>query len=92
MSRIYDYLLVGVITIISTIIHTIAIELFGPDTKLYDLATQATEFGGAAKADLWFQILAIWAPLIATAGIVLWAFVREWRRQSTTARVPSRPP
>lgn len=90
MSRIYDFTLVGVISLISFIIHRIAIGLFGPQSGLHDVASRATEFDGTARADLWFEIIAVWAPLIAIGGIVAWAFLREWRRQVTTARAPPR--
>lgn len=88
MSRIYDFTLVGVISLISFTIHRIAISLFGPQSPLHATASQGTAFDGAARADLWFEIIAVWAPLIVIGGIVTWAFLREWRRQVTTARTP----
>lgn len=88
MSRLYDYLVIGVVTLISIIVHLVSVYLFAPETKLHDLASMATQFNGAARADLWFEILAVWAPMIATGGIICWGFVRELRRQSQTVRTP----
>jgi len=90
MSRLYDFVVVGVVWLISFVAHTISVELFSPESKLHEVASEATAFGGAAKADLWFEVLAIYAPLIAVGGIVAWAFVREWRRQAVTTRRPPR--
>lgn len=90
MSRIYDWTLITVISLISIAVHTISIELFGPQSALHKQTSMATRFDAAAKADLWFEILAIWAPVIAIGGIVTWALAREYRRQTTgtVQRVP----
>jgi len=91
MSRAYDFTVSTVIIIISTIIHRMAVELFAPDTILYDVATDGTaNVNGAQHADLWFQIIAIWAPLGAAGAILVWALIREYRRQVQTVsqRVP----
>lgn len=88
MSRLYDYALVTVVSLISFVVHTISVELFAPESKLHEIASRATQFNGAEKADLWFEILAIYAPLIVIAGICAWAMFREWRRQTTTATRP----
>lgn len=89
MSRIYDFTLIGVITLISFIVHTVAIELFGPQSSLHKTVAQAGSFSAASRTDLWFEIIAVWAPMIAIGGIICWAVIREWRRQVTTQRVPS---
>lgn len=90
MSRIYDWTLITVISLISITVHTISVNLFAPESELHEIASRATEFDGAGLADQWFEILAIWAPLIAIVGIVSWALLREYRRQTTgvTRRVP----
>lgn len=88
MSRLYDYALVTVVSLISFVAHTISVELFAPESKLHEIASRADQFNGAEKADLWFEILAIYAPLIVIAGICTWAMFREWRRQTTTATRP----
>lgn len=84
MSRAFDFVLVGVIYIIAAIVHLMAIELFAPGTPLYEFAASATNLNGAERADLWFQIIAIWVPLIAMGGITAYAVIREYRRQATT--------
>jgi hypothetical protein len=86
MSRAFDIVVVGVITIISAVIHRVGVELFAPDQPLYSIATDGTEvMNGAARADLWFQIISIWTPLLAFGGIMAWAVIREYRRSVTTA-------
>lgn len=91
MSRPYDWTLVGVISIISVLIHTISVELFGPQSILHQQANTATHFDAAARVDQWFEILAVWAPMIAIVGIILWALFREYRRQTVGTVQRARP-
>lgn len=91
MSRAFDFVVAGVITIIAVVIHLMGIELFAPGTALYSIATSGTEaMNGTARADLWYQIITLWVPLMAVGGIWAWVFLREYRRQSITAI--ARPP
>jgi len=85
MSRPFDFTVVTVIWIVSIIIHRAAVELFAPESPLHEVASQATNLNGAARADLWFQILAIWVPILAMGGILAWSLLREYRRQVATA-------
>lgn len=86
MSRSFDFVVIGVISIISAVIHRTAIELFAPESPLHKIASDGTAtLNGAARADLWFQILSIWVPLLAIGGIMAWGVIREYRRQVTTA-------
>jgi len=89
MSRVFDFTVVGVITIIATVIHRTAVELFAPESPLHKLASTGTAtMNGAERADLWFQILGIWVPLLAFGGILAWSMIREYRRQVATAARP----
>lgn len=86
MSRAYDFVVVGVIWIIASVIHLMAVELFAPGTPLWQTATDGTAvMNGTARASLWFQILSVWVPVIAAIGIFAWALIREYRRTVTTA-------
>lgn len=86
MSRAFDFTVVGVIISVAVIVHLIGVNLFIPGTPLYDLATDGTEaMNGQQRADMWAQALVIWVPLLSSGGILAWAFVREFRRQATTA-------
>ncbi len=86
MSRAFDFVLVGVIYIVAVVIHLMGIQLFGPASPLHELASTGTAaFNGADRADLWYEIITVWVPLIACAGISAWAFIREYRRQAVTA-------
>lgn len=85
MSRAFDFTVVGVIYLVAIVTHTMSIELFAPGTPLYEVAAGATRLEGQQRADLWYEILAVWVPLSACFGISAWAFVREYRRQSVTA-------
>lgn len=86
MSRAFDFVVVGVIYIVAVVIHLMGINLFAPGTPLHQVASTGTAvMGGAAKADLWYEIITLWAPLLAVGGISLWAFIREYRRQTVTA-------
>jgi len=86
LSRSFDLVVIGVIAVISVVIHRIGIELFAPNSPLHVLASDGTQvMQGAARADLWFQIISIWTPLLAFGGICAWALLREYRRQVSTA-------
>jgi len=85
MSRVFDFAVVGVIWIISAVIHRIGVELFAPESPLHVIASKGTELQGAARADLWFQILGIWVPILAAGGILAWSMLREYRRQAARA-------
>jgi len=88
-SRSFDFVVVGVIGIIASVIHLMAVELFAPNQPLHQLASDGTSvMNGAARADLWFEILSVWMPLIAFGGILAWAMIREYRRQVQTAARP----
>lgn len=92
MSRAFDFVVVGVIWIIAVVIHMMGIELFAPGSPLHELASTGTgAMNGAARADLWYEILTVWVPLAAGGGISAWAFVREYRRQAVTAVRGARP-
>jgi hypothetical protein len=91
MSRSYDFVVVGVITIIAVVIHLMGVTLFAPDQPLYAFATDGTEvMNGTQRANLWYQIIAIWTPLLAVGGIIAWSAIREYKRQVSTVsqRVP----
>jgi hypothetical protein len=88
MSRGFDFLVVGVVWSVSIIMHLISIRLFQPGSALHDIASDATLLDGAAKADFWFEILAVYMPLLMMAGILAWAALKEYRRQAITARRP----
>lgn len=86
MSRAFDFVTVGVVWIVSIIVHRIAVELFAPEALLHALASDGTEaMNGAARADLWFEILGIWIPIAVAFAILLFALFREYRRQVSTA-------
>lgn len=91
MSRAFDFTVGGVISVISIVIHRMGVELFAPDAPLHSLASDGTNvMNGAARADLWFEILSIWVPILAFGGIWAWALIREYRRQTTTTARPAR--
>lgn len=86
MSRAFDFTVLGVIYIIAIVIHLMGVELFAPGTPLHTIASDGTgTMNGAARADLWHEILTVWVPLLGMAGISAWVFLREYRRQATTA-------
>lgn len=85
MSRVFDFVVVGIIYIIAAVIHLMGLELFAPGTPLYEFAATATNLNGQERADLWYQIIAIWVPLLSMGGITAWAVLREYRRQAVTA-------
>lgn len=91
MTRIFDFTVIGVVSIISSVIHLMAVELFAPESPLHEVASGATNLDGATRADLWFEILSIWVPLLAIGGILAWGMVREYRRQVSTAMTRGRP-
>lgn len=86
MSRIFDYTVVSVVTVIAVVINRIALELLQPGSPLYAIATDGTgNVNGTAWADMVYQAVAIWVPIIAIAGILAWALLQEYRRQAVTS-------
>ena len=89
MSRAYDFTVVATIWVVCVVVHYLGLVLFQPGTPLYETATDGTEaLGGPAFASIVWQSIAIWVPLIAGAGILAWAMLREYRRQAVTASRP----
>lgn len=89
MTRSYDFAVAGVIAIISVIIHRMGVELFAPESALHNVASSGTAtMQGAARADLWFQILSIWVPLLGLGFAFCYLVIKEYRRQVTTAVRP----
>jgi len=85
MGSAYDLTVASVITIMMFIMHRISVEMFAPGTALYTVATDGTaNVNGAQHADLWFQIIGIWAPFGASVAILIWSLIREYKRQVST--------
>lgn len=85
MSLAYDMVVSGVLLVISVIMNRIALYLFAPGTALHEMASSATLLQGAARADLWYEILGIWMPLFGVLVAFAWPLVRVYRRQAVTA-------
>jgi len=86
MTRIFDFTVSGVLVIISAVIHRIAVELFAPESPLHALASDGTAvLNGASRADLWFQILSVWVPIMVIAFAAGFILIKEYRRQVATA-------
>ena len=86
MTRAFDFTVMTVIYIVSSVIHLMGVELMAPGTPLYKLGTTGTEvMNGQAWADFTFMAISTWVPLIAVGGITAWALIREYRRQTATA-------
>ena len=85
MNRPLVFIVMSVTYVISFIIHMTATMLFTPEGALFRIATDGTEtLAGPERAQLWFEILSVWVPIIAAVGVTVWALVTEYRRQTTT--------
>lgn len=86
MTRAFDFTLLVVIYVITSIIHLISVELLAPGTPLYETATDGTAaLNGQQFADFVFMATTTWIPLMVVVGITAYVMVREYRRQSATA-------
>jgi len=86
MNRPMRFMVVAVTYIISFVIHRVSLELFRPGQPLYEAATTGTAvLSGPSRAQFWFEVLAVWVPVIAAVGVTAWALVSEYRRQTQTA-------
>jgi hypothetical protein len=86
VTRIFDFTLSGVLVILAAVVHRMAVELFAPESPLHKLASDGTAImKGAERADLWFEILAIWVPLAVVFFAGMYLLIREYRRQISTA-------
>jgi len=84
MTRAYDFVVGGVVTIISTIIHYLSVVLFASDNILYEFATQSNVLNNTARVEFWGEFLIVWLPILLFGGVWAWVFVREYRRQRAT--------
>lgn len=85
MTRAFDFTLSGTLVIIAAVGHRISVELFAPESPLHRFASKGEVLNGAARADLWFQILAVWVPLLMIGFAFAYLLIREYRRQVATA-------
>jgi len=90
MTRAGDFVLWTIMTLFSSVMHLVGIELFKPSSPLHAIASEGTRFNGAAHADQWFGILSTWVPLMVVVGMTVYVIVREYRRQAVAA--PTRAP
>jgi len=84
MTRAYDFVVGGVVTIVSTIIHYLSVTLFASDGVLWDFATQSEVLHNTARVSFWSEFLIVWLPILLFGGVWAWVFVREYRRQRAT--------
>lgn len=89
MSLAGDIVVSAVLAIIIACVQLVTIELLGPSTQLYDLASQASNLNGADRAEFWYQALVMWVPAGGYLICAAFPIVRAYRRQRVTA---SRPP
>lgn len=93
MSRSYDFLVAGIVTLVAIAMHRMLVGLVAPGTGLWDVATTGTSaFNGTANAAFWFEIGVVWIPVIGVAGVWAWVLIREFRRQVATGAGIARPP
>lgn len=85
MTLAYDMVVAGVIFCISVVVHLMAVELFAPGTPLHAAASEGVHMSGAERADLWYEIFALWIPLLGCLTSGLWPLLRAYRRQASTA-------
>jgi hypothetical protein len=86
MTLAYDITIGGVITIIMFVVHRVGVELFAPGGKLWETATTGTEvMSGTETANLLFQVIVVWMPILFISGIWLWVALRMYKRQVSTA-------
>jgi len=79
------FIIIAVVYTISVIIHLIGATLFDPGGVLYQGAAAAEHFNGEYLAEQWYDVLVVWAPVLAVAGVTMWGIVNEYRRQTQTA-------
>lgn len=91
MTLAYDLVVSGVIICIAAVVHLLSIMLFAPGTELHILASEATMFSGAQRAQLWFEILSVWVPAGGLVVAFTWPIVRAYRRQARTAQRAAAP-
>lgn len=83
MSRVHTFLVVLLVLLMASVIHLMAVSLFPAmdDSPLAD--TSGTFNGDEVRNDIRVT-LSVWVPLIMSAGAIVWAFLREYRRQIQT--------
>lgn len=85
------------IAVVVSIIFTIHVAQYAAIEVLGETRTQLEGNNVGDNTDLYdankirddiYTVVVKWVPLIADAGVMLWAFAREYRRQRTTAVRP----
>lgn len=84
MSRVHTFLVVLLVLLVASVIHLIGVSLFPAldDSPVAD--TSGTFNGDQVREDIRVTIT-VWVPLIMSGGTIVWALVREYRRQLDTS-------
>jgi hypothetical protein len=93
MSRSYDFVVAGVVTLVAFAMHRLMVGMVTPGTALWDVATTGTAvFNGLQNATWWMEIGTVWIPIIGIGGVWAWVLIREYRRQVATGVGQARRP
>jgi hypothetical protein len=84
MSRISNLVAIGVVTVVAIFGRRMAAQIIGPGTAMYQMAADASTFGGPELAATMFEAFAVWVPWLSVIGVIAAAIYQEFTRQRVT--------
>lgn len=84
MSRVHTFLVILMVLLVASVIHLIAVALF-PTMQEPLQHENGDTFNQDQVMDDIHQALAVWVPLIMSAGSIVWGLMREYRQQRDTS-------
>lgn len=79
MTFVRDIVGSGLVIGIIIIFQYFMIQIIGPDTMLFEMASSASRVNGARHANFWFELVVLWLPLVGHGTAFAFPFVRNYR-------------
>lgn len=87
MTRINTFVVIAVVIVVAVYARRLAVQLLGPGSFLFELAANATMFGGQELAEEIYIAVTVWVPWFIVAGAILGGLYREFWKSQVTRRV-----
>lgn len=84
MSRVHTFLVILLVLLIASAVHLMAVSLFPRMQEPLQHENGDTFNQDQVMQDI-HDVLAVWVPLTMSGGVIVWGFLREYRRQRDTS-------
>lgn len=86
MSRVYTFLAVAMVIVVSIYVQDLAIQLLGPGTQMWEnIASITWPVDGDVWAEEMYTAITVWFIWIIRVGAVAGGIYREFLQQNVTA-------